>query len=323
MIVFLFIVLFQQAHSDWISEWLTPIQYYNQNKENQAMKAKEQELVDVFETTLGQSFEESQTIASPRKEFAFQEPDYSMNTLKFRLESTIQSAKELADTLKRQIKEIEAKERLLKEAIVHGKSGVTTLTITSLDKMPRSYIIRDGFWTICSGMIQSPISAPSPNIFNEIFSTPRCIGQEIRSIKDPCAFNSIIKYETIPTMRRSSYEEDDYLCLKTNFNSTLEHYASVPKQMVNETCKRGLVKSLADNISNCGVRILLEYSYYPNGNYLGNLPLDYCTEDDGSCKLIVAWHLSNTTIENFDILNNDKLFKKTFMKTGSFAESII
>ncbi|XP_038217504.1 uncharacterized protein LOC119836283 [Zerene cesonia] len=287
------------------------------------MKSKE-ELEDVFETTIGQSFEQSQTILSPRKDFAFQDPDYSMNTLKLRLQSTIQSATELADTLKRQIKEIEAKESLLKEAIVQGKSGVTTLTITSLDKMPRSYIIRNGFWTICSGMIQSPISAPSPNIFNEIFSTPRCIGQEIRSIKDPCAFNSIIKYETIPTVRRSYYDEDDYLCLKTNFNSTLEHYASVPKQMVNETCKNGLVKSLADNISNCGVRILLEYTYYPSGNFLAaDLPLDYCTEADGSCKLLVAWHLSNTTIENFDILNNDKLFKKTFMKTGSFAESII
>lgn len=56
---------------------------------------------------------------------------------------------------------------------------------------------------------------------------------------DPCVFNSIIKYETIPTRRRAEYVEEDYLCLKSGFNNTIEQYLSVPKRVVNDTCKNG------------------------------------------------------------------------------------
>lgn len=41
--------------------------------------------------------------------------------LKLKLESTLKSAKELADTLNRQIRDVEIKERFLKEAIAYGK----------------------------------------------------------------------------------------------------------------------------------------------------------------------------------------------------------
>lgn len=57
--------------------------------------------------------------------------------------------------------------------------------------------------------------------------------------QDPCVFNSVIKYETIPTQRRMLYTEDDYLCLKSTFNTTLEQYMSVPRRLINDTCGYG------------------------------------------------------------------------------------
>lgn len=62
---------------------------------------------------------------------------------------------------------------------------------------------------------------------------------QVSSIPDPCVFNSIIKYETVPQRRALEYYEDDYLCLKPNFNNSIEQYLSVPKHVVNNTCKNG------------------------------------------------------------------------------------
>ncbi|VVD02147.1 unnamed protein product [Leptidea sinapis] len=165
----------------------------------------------------------------------------STNTLKLKLETTLQTANDLAETLRQQI--------------------ISTQSNT--------------------------------NLFSEIFSTPRCIGQEIQSIRDPCAFNSIIKYETIPSRRRSIYQEDDYFCLKST------------------------VRSLAENTMECGTRILSDYTYYPRQDVLEDLPLEYCSGSEiaPSCKLIVAWQLSNATIENFDMLYDDQDFKKQFVNS--------
>lgn len=79
-----------------------------------------------------------------------------------------------------------------------------------------------------------------------------------------------------------------------------------------------MIKGLKDNLIKCGVRILTEYNYYPNRNLLPADILDYCTENDGSCKLMVAWYLSNSSIEHFEVLSDDNNFKKNFLKMGWF-----
>ncbi|CAF4884623.1 unnamed protein product [Pieris macdunnoughi] len=285
-----------------VSEWLTPL-------EMQYKEPSEKQLLDQYKWT-PQNVELSRAKDS-------QDVTDDLLAVKLKLVSTLKSAKELAGTLKKQIGDIEIKERYLKEAIAYGKSGVTTLNVFTTSRDPRTYIIRDGFWYICDGLVQNSIA--SRNIFSDI-SVPKCIGQEIPSIRDPCVFNSIIKYETIPTVRRAIYEEDNFLCLKPNFNLTLEQYQSVPKQVVNDTCKKGTIKSLSDNLMGCGARILAEYSYYPNRNILPADLQEYCAEIDGSCKLIVAWHLSNSSIENHETLSNDKNFKRTFLKMGLFKQ---
>ncbi|KAL4711774.1 hypothetical protein ACJJTC_005943 [Scirpophaga incertulas] len=129
------------------------------------------------------------------------------------------------------------------------------------------------------------------------------------SPQDYCVFNSVTKYETVPTTRRLEYSEDEFLCLKQSFNTTLERYFSVPREVIDKTCKNGIVRSLENNIATCGVRVLTEYSYYPR-EYTSSLSLDYCTQADGSCKLTIAWHVSNVTIENFEFIN--ELNFKTF-----------
>ncbi|OWR55021.1 hypothetical protein KGM_206873 [Danaus plexippus plexippus] len=181
-------------------------------------------------------------------------------------------------------------------------------------------MIRDGFWSLCEGIIQYP-NVPTSNSYTDLYSVPRCIGQEVASKKDPCVFNSIIQYETIPVTRRSSYYEDSYLCLKPTFNNTMEQYFSVPRRVVDDTCN-GIIKKLTDNVSECGVRILSEYSYYPQSRQT-QFPLEYCTEKDGSCRLMVGWHLSNKTIENFEFLKHDSNFKKFFIQTEPNMELFI
>ncbi|XP_022112497.2 uncharacterized protein LOC110991446 [Pieris rapae] len=301
MIILLLILIIQQSCCNWVSEWLTPLEMqYKEPSENQFLDQNKWSQQNV-ELSLAK---DSQDVMD------------DLLAVKLKLVSTLKSAKELADTLKKQIGDIEIKERYLKEAIAYGKSGVTTVNVLTTSRDPQTYIIRDGYWYICDGVVQNSIA--SENIFREI-SIPKCIGQEIPSIRDPCVFNSIIKFETIPTTRRAIYEEDNFLCLKPNFNLTLEKYQSVPKQVVYDTCKKGSIKSLADNLMSCGTRILADYTYYPNRKLPTDLQ-EYCTEIDGSCKLIVAWHLSNSSIENHETISNDKAFKRTFLKMGLFKQ---
>ncbi|XP_045454250.1 uncharacterized protein LOC123663625 [Melitaea cinxia] len=242
-------------------------------------------------------------------------------TLKTNLEEVLKTATILTEALKKEISIVEERERILKETIVNGRWGTTTLTVSTTDRPPRTYIIRNGIWTLCNGLIQYPIVKEAYNIYTELFSTPRCIGQEVTSKRDPCVFSSLIKYETIPISRRSFYVEDDYLCLKPSFNKTLETYMTVPKRIVDETCKNGTVTSLISNILNCGVRILSEYVYYPFKDENTSLPWEYCDDQDGSCKLMVGWHVSNKSIENFELFKNDQNFKKLFMTKNSPVES--
>ena len=72
-----------------------------------------------------------------------------------------------------------------------------------------------------------------------IYIKNNIVFQQITSRRDECAFNSLIKYETIPATKRSPYLEDDYLCLKPTFNYTLETFMSVPRRVIDETCKNG------------------------------------------------------------------------------------
>ncbi|CAG5044418.1 unnamed protein product [Parnassius apollo] len=104
------------------------------------------------------------------------------SSLKSKLETTLQNAKQLAAILKSHIITVQEREKTLKEAIVNGKLGVTMLTVSTLKGQPRIYIIRDGFWTLCNGMIQTPTSVPdmTATIFSNLYSTPKCIGQEVR-----------------------------------------------------------------------------------------------------------------------------------------------
>lgn len=84
----------------------------------------------------------------------------------------------------------------------------------------------------------------------------------------------------------------------------------------------GLIKNLSENILDCGVRVVLEYTYYPNRSETPWLPLEYCTEKDGACKLIVGWHLSNKTIENFEFLKKDDDFKRFFINNKQCPECL-
>ncbi|CAH2259782.1 jg24337 [Pararge aegeria aegeria] len=321
------LVILKGSLCDWVSEWLAPLEYQNKEILTQDSKNRNLKFIpddDSFETVPSNRYLQSNNVYAKNKISSPSSKNEEFRGLKLKLDETLKTAETLTAILKKQIKEIETREGMLKEAIANGRSGVTTLTVSTLGQAPRTYIIRDGFWTLCNGMVQYPDLETPYSIFNELFSTPRCIGQEITSKRDPCVFNSIIKYETIPVTRRSTYFEDDYLCLKTTFNNTLEKFMSVTKKVVDDTCKNGVVRSLTDNVLDCGVRVVSEYSYYPHKDYTtAILPLEYCTEKDGSCKLIVAWHLSNKTIENFEFLKSDENFKKFFIKPDSFIEPFI
>lgn len=86
----------------------------------------------------------------------------------------------------------------------------------------------------------------------------------------------------------------------------------------------GVIKTLPENILDCGLRVLLEYVYYPNRSQLHReLAFEYCTEKDGACKLTVGWHLSNTSIENFEFLKTENNFKKFFIKNDHYLEPFI
>ncbi|XP_026745179.1 uncharacterized protein LOC113506539 [Trichoplusia ni] len=311
----LFLLTSCTCSSDWVSEWMGPVQGQFQG-DSQRRFDDDLKMVQM-----------SQYQDSP-KEAEYHMSNNEMNTvnLKIKLEDTLRTAKSLAETLKVQIIELVARENLLKEAIVNGRPGVSTLTVSTMSQVPRSYIIRDGRWMLCNGMIQFPVQSQtsSTNLFNGLFTEPRCIGREVSTVQDPCVFNSVIKYEVVPTTRRLVYTEDDYLCLKPSFNKTLERYMSVTRQLINETCKNGIIRSLAENTLECGIRVLSEYSFYPHrSSAAATLPLEYCTEKDGSCKLIVAWHVSNATIENFEFLKNEHNFKKYFIKSGPYIEHVI
>ncbi|XP_045771232.1 uncharacterized protein LOC123871446 [Maniola jurtina] len=325
--IFLVGVLIKGILCDWVSEWLAPLEYQytdilRQNTRNRTSKFVPED--HDSEVVPLNPYLDSHDVYTKNNIFEPSSGDAGSKGLKIKLDETLKIAEALTETLKKQIKEIETQERLLKEAITNGRSGVTTLTVLTLGHPSRTYLIRDGFWTLCNGLVQYPASQTSYNIFTELFSAPRCIGQEITSRRDPCVFNSIIKYQTIPTTRRSTYHEDDYLCLRESFNNTLENFMSVTKKVVDETCKNGVTRSLTDNVLDCGVRVLSEYTYYPpKDNKSILLPLEYCTEKDGSCKLIVAWHLSNKTIENFEFLKTDQNFKKFFMNSDSYIEPFI
>ncbi|CAG9104713.1 unnamed protein product [Plutella xylostella] len=239
--------------------------------------------------------------------------------LRLKLEKTLNLAQTLANTLQDHIALVSAREQVLKDVISNGRHGVTTVKVSTMLSPPREYTVRDGAWARCHGDIQAPVRGHSRSLFNELFSTPKCIGKEVATKRDPCSFNSIIKYETVPTYRGSEYSEDDILCLKPSFNSSLEQYLSVSKKTVDETCSNGQVRSLEENLHECGLRSMTEYTFYPDRSAAAtNLPLEYCTEPDGSCKLVVAWHLSNATIENFEFLRNEPQFQQYFIKAATF-----
>ncbi|KPJ15981.1 Cadherin-related tumor suppressor [Papilio machaon] len=229
--------------------------------------------------------------------------------LRVTLETILGNAKKLADSLKAQISIVQEKEERLKDTIVNGRFGITTLTVSTLRKLPKNYIIRDGYWTLCNGILQHPTTEEvTAAAFSDLYAVPRCIGQEVTSKPDPCVFNSVIKYDTIPSQKRPEYSEDEYLCLKPTFNTTLEQYFSVTKRIVNQTCKSGVIRSIADNVLECGVRVLSDYTYYPNKEVTSYLPLEYCEGTQGSCNLIVAWHLSNSSVT--DTNDNPPAFKE-------------
>lgn len=83
----------------------------------------------------------------------------------------------------------------------------------------------------------------------------------------------------------------------------------------------GTVRSYNENMKLCGIRVLSEYSFYPHrSSAAALLPLEYCNEKDGSCKMIIAWHVSNSSVENFEFMKNENNFKKYFIQAGPFLE---
>ncbi|XP_053617192.1 uncharacterized protein LOC128679163 [Plodia interpunctella] len=325
--LYLFSLILHSSFCDWASEWMAPVRDHLTNKYSPPNGPQPRGVpgVNYDAGIFDEETERVTNIYEPESlNMEASQPNYDISaaSLKSKLENSLQTAKLLTETLKMQINALTLKEVELKEAIANGRSGVTALTVSSMGRLPRTYLIRDGYWTRCNGMVQPPPSDQTKSFFNEINIAPRCIGQEVSSGPDPCVFNSITKYETIPTYRRLEYYEEDYLCLKPTFNSSMEQYLSVPKQLVNETCSNGVIRTLTENSIECGIRTLADYTYYPQRSYTSLLPLEYCTEKDGSCRLIVAWHISNTTIENFEFLKNQPNFKKYFIR-ANFVEQVI
>lgn len=78
----------------------------------------------------------------------------------------------------------------------------------------------------------------------------------------------------------------------------------------------GTVRSLDENIKECGERTLSEYTFYPyKSASAGTLPLEYCaqTRVQTICKLLVGWHMSKQSTNNFEYLKDDVHFKNYFM----------
>ncbi|XP_004926901.1 uncharacterized protein LOC101745475 isoform X1 [Bombyx mori] len=310
IVKYIFLFAIHTSSSDWVSDWMNPVQNQFEDQQSTPVYDLLKSVMD-HDTDLQTSTSVYESYKNDGK--IRENNEISTDALKTKLENTIRNSKILAETLKTQIDVITARENALKDAIANGRFGVTLATVSTLGQVPRSYIIRDGRWTLCTSQIQTSA---------EPLTGPRCTGQEVSVKRDPCAFNSVIKYETIPTQRRLLYVEDDYLCLKTNFKDTLERYLSVTTRILNETCVNGTLRSLADNVLECGIRTLTEYTFYPQGSSSFKLPLEYCAEGDRSCKLIVAWHISNATIENFEFFKNEQEFKNYFMKSGPYFNRI-
>ncbi|XP_045539138.1 uncharacterized protein LOC123722184 isoform X1 [Papilio machaon] len=320
--------LFQVCYCDWVSEWLTPIR--DQYKESgRRMNKIDIKMLDGDKLKLFSGSPE--VLEIPRNNLLLQTTSnmtpvnvLQTQNLRVTLETILGNAKKLADSLKAQISIVQEKEERLKDTIVNGRFGITTLTVSTLRKLPKNYIIRDGYWTLCNGILQHPTTQEvTAAAFSDLYAVPRCIGQEVTSKPDPCVFNSVIKYDTIPSQKRPEYSEDEYLCLKPTFNTTLEQYFSVTKHIVNQTCKSGVIRSMADNVLECGVRVLSDYTYYPNKEVTSYLPLEYCEGTQGSCNLIVAWHLSNSSVENFEFIKDDLNFKNYFMKSATFLNNAL
>ncbi|CAH4027838.1 unnamed protein product [Pieris brassicae] len=109
MILLLLILIIQQSCCDWVSEWLTPLEMqYKEPSENQLPNQYQ------WPNQLPQNVELSRAKGS-------QDVRDDLLAVKLKLLSTLRNAKELADTLKKQIGDIEIKERYLKEAIAYGK----------------------------------------------------------------------------------------------------------------------------------------------------------------------------------------------------------
>ncbi|KAJ2942824.1 hypothetical protein O0L34_g15012 [Tuta absoluta] len=311
-----FLILLYCLHfssSDWVADWMGPVQEQIRQKtaSRRVMSDGFMKMVQI-QTELPEAPPEVIEPTSTRA------PEPRVG-LKLKLEETINNAEELLEKLQVQIAALEKRERVIKDAIVKGRLGVSMVTVSALNnRAPRTYFIRDGVWSVCKGLVQHPLVNPNAinaNVFNDILAAPTCIGKEVPANQDACVFNSVIKYETIPERRRLEYTENDFFCLKPVFNKTLEQYLSVPQTIVNNTCRNGIIRSLEENMQQCGPRILSEYNYYPLRTNAASLyPLEYCTEKDGSCKLIVAWHLTNRTVDNFEFLKSEESFKKLFIQ---------
>ncbi|KAI5634071.1 hypothetical protein NE865_13240 [Phthorimaea operculella] len=225
------------SNSDWVDDWMGPVQEQLRQK-----PASRRMMGDGFMKTMQIKAETPESSPQLYEQTSTRAPEPKLS-LKMKLEETINNAEELLQKLQVQITALEKREKVIKDAIVKGRLGVSTVTVSTLNNgAPRTYFVRDGVWSICNGMMQYPVVNPTAlnaNVFNDIFAAPRCIGKEVPAKQDPCVFNSVIKYETIPEHRRQEYTENDFFCLKPAFNKTLEQYLSVPKAIVNNTCQNG------------------------------------------------------------------------------------
>ncbi|XP_041971654.1 cell cycle checkpoint control protein RAD9A isoform X2 [Aricia agestis] len=123
----------------------------------------------------------------------------------------------------------------------HHYLGVTVATVWTMDQPARSYLVSRSAWSVCSGDISFPADYPPTNWK----SVPKCDYDETPAEKpDPCIFNSIIKYSTIPSARRSLYAEDDYVCQKHSFSDKLEKYMSVSPSVIQHTCRNVLGRTI-------------------------------------------------------------------------------
>ncbi|XP_063541577.1 uncharacterized protein LOC134750344 [Cydia strobilella] len=344
------IFILQVSHvccGNWVSasDWMTPVQdEFGSVKDINARLNYDADLKQYEDQELqipNQELPKTLTKANESNEASELGSYVSTPTLQAKLEAALNLAKGLAAKLRGKIALLSEREATLKDTIAKGRSGVSVVTVHTLSRAPRSYLVRDDAWASCQGVLQLSYGTAGPTcvgveVLDRTYAVylvrdgawascqgmlqlsygtagPTCVGVETPTKPDPCVFNSVTKYETIPIRRRSEYAEDDFLCLKSSFNTTLDRYLSVPRTVINDTCKNGVVRSLEDNVVECGVRVLSEYVYYPGA--AARVPREYCDSDPpGACHLLAAWHLSNTTIENFEFLKDDPAFKAYFIK---------